>query len=436
MTRPASRFGSAALAASLIGVSIATAGYAHADASSQWPLQYLKADQDWNISKGSGVTVAVVDTGVASIADTQNSLLPGADFSVGTTSSGNGESDLDGHGTAMAALIAGAGHVVSGLAPDAKLLPVRATTGESMTPDALAAAIQYAISAHASVISISLRVIPQNTTLANAIQAAIGDNIVVVAASGDESQASVDYPAAYPGVVAVGAIAQSGAAWSSSNTGPQVALAAPGVSVPTEDSYGTAATTDGTSASTAYVSATVALIRAAHPSWTAGQVIRDLIATADPGSGESAGEHSDQYGYGIINPLRALQATAPSETSNPLLSSSTGPTTSAAPTTAETTASPGVASPTTRSRSGLVIGIVVAVVVIIAIIMLILVLSRRNKSRRGGGPGSGGLIGTQSPYAQNPQQNPYQQPAQGPSQQDPYGPQQQYPYPPQQPPQR
>jgi subtilisin family serine protease len=440
------------VAAALLGLPLAAAAPAQASASSQWPLQTLKAAQVWNITKGSGATVGIIDTGVASIPDTQGALQSGADFSNGTTTSstGNGQDDLDGHGTSMAALIVGAGNVVDGLAPDAKLIPIRATTGQSMQADSLAAAIQYAISRHVSVISISLRAPVQNSTLAAAVQAAINANIVIVAASGDESLSTVDYPGAYPGVVAVGAVDQNGSIWSSSNTGPQVTLVAPGVSVPTEDNFGDAATTDGTSASTAYVSATVALIRAAHPSWTAGQVIRDLISTADPASGQSAGQHSDQYGYGIVDPLKALQAAAPTQTSNPLLGSAGGSTASAAP-SAGATGNSASASPSSSSHTGLIIGIVVAVVVVILIIVLLVALSRRNRNNRGGGgpsgsgpgaggPGGGGGYGwpQQPPHQGNPyqQQNPYHPQQQGqpqpPQQYRPQQQPQQYPYPPQQ----
>jgi hypothetical protein len=414
----------------------------------------FNADQIWNVSKGSGATVAELDGGVASLPDTQGALVPGADFSDGTTSSGNGETDLDGHGTAMAAIIIGAGNVVDGLAPNAKLIPVRVTNGDTGSPDSMAAGIRYAIAQHAGIINVSQRVLTTDSNLAGAVQAAINANIVIVAASGDEAQSAVDFPAAYPGVVAVGAIDQSKAIWSSSNTGPQVTLVAPGVSVPTEDNFGDAATTDGTSASTAYVSAAAALIRADHPSWTAGQVIRDLISTADPASGQSAGQHSDQYGYGIVDPLKALQAAAPTQTSNPLLAagSTGGATASAAPSTAATSGNSATAAPSSSSHTGVIIGIVVAVVVIVLIIVLIVALSRRNRNNRGGGPGNGPGPGgpgggpggggyaswpQQPPQQGNPyqQQNPYhpqQQQPQPPQQYRPQGQPQQYPYPPQQ----
>jgi hypothetical protein len=432
------------VAAALLSLPLAIAAPAQADAANQWPLQYFKASQVWDSSKGSGTTVALLDDGVASVPDTQGALEPGADFSSGTTSTGNGETDLIGHGTAMAAIIVGSGSVIDGFAPAAKILTVRVTNGYTGSADTVAAGIRYAISHHVNVINISERVSTPDSNLADAVQQALAANIVVVAASGDETLSTVDSPAAYPGVVAVGAINQDGTIWSNSNTGPQVTLAAPGVDVPTEDNFGSAATTNGTSASTAYVSATVALIRSAHPSWTVGQVIRDLIATADPAAGQTAGQHSDQYGYGIVDPLKALQASAPSETSNPLLAS-TGSSTASGAATAGATGGAGSTSTASSSNSstGLVIGIVVAVVVIILIIVLIVVLSRRNRNRPGG-PGSGGPGSGQPPYGgQYPQQTPHgHQQQQDPyQQQNPYGQQPQYPYPPQnpqqgQPPQR
>lgn len=396
VARRSTRVSRAVVVAVLIGLPNASAPLAEADVSRQWPLQYLKADQDWSIAKGSGVTVAVIDTGIASTSDTKRVLEAGADFSNGTTSSGNGQTDSDGHGTSMATLIIGSGDIATGLAPDAGLLPVRVTSGTGVQTADLAAGVEYAVSQHVSVISISLDELAPDASLERAIRDAVTDNIVVVAAAGDEAQSSIDYPAAYPGVVAVGAIDQSGAIWSSSNKSSRVTLAAPGVDVPSEDNFGSSGSTTGTSASTAYVSATAALIRSAHPSWTAGQVIRDLIGTADPGNGQVAGRHSDQYGYGIVDPLKALQASAPTETTNPLITPADGSAAATATaTTAATTASTGsgaavgprghAASP--RSHTGPIAGLGIAIVIVILIIMLIVVLSRRNRNRRGGPDG-------------------------------------------------
>jgi len=426
--RVARRLGGITCAAVLLIAPVLVAAPASADASSQWPLAYLKASQVWDITKGSGATVAILDTGVAPLPDTQGSLLSGADFSTSTTSSGNGQTDLDGHGTGMAIDITGAGNPLEGFAPDAKILPVRVGL-ETFGAADVAAGIEYAVSQHVSVINLSLGVEDEDSTLANAVRDAENTGVVVVAATGNSGASSVSYPAAYPGVVAVGAVDQNGALWPQSDTGPQVVLTAPGVNVPSEDETGAVTTAEGTSDAAAFVSATVALIRADHPSWTAGQVIRDLISTADPSSGMAAGQHSDQYGYGIVDPLKALQASAPSQTSNPLLAAAT--VTSSPTATTQTTAT-GHGSGSS-SHTGLILGVVAVVVVAGVVVLLLVPWRKKNDHNRPGGPGPGGpgYGGPQPPYggAGYPQQNPYQQPPQGNPQpgQQPYPPQQQYP---------
>ncbi|WP_084316524.1 S8 family serine peptidase [Actinospica robiniae] len=442
--------GSAIVAAALLVMPLGVAAPASADSSSQWPLQYLKANQDWAISKGAGVTVAVLDSGVAQIPDTQGSLLSGADFSGGTTSSGNGQEDLHGHGTEMAVMIAGAGSPSHGLAPGSKILPVRITSGETDGQvDEMAAGIEFAISHHASVINISQRLTSTDDTLIKAVRDADAAGAVIVASSGNESQSIVDIPASIPGVVAIGATDHNGTIWPQSNTGSRVTLSAPGVNVQSDDNSGGVSVSDGTSDATAYVSATVALIRSAHPSWTAGQVIRDLIATADPGPGQSAGAHSDQYGYGIVDPLKALQASAPTDTSNPLLGSA-----SAAPTggansgvsPTDTAASTPGGNSTPKSSGNALVGGIIVLVVLAGAVLLIVWLVRRNRNRRGpGAPGGqppyqgGGPGGPGYGYGVPPQQQqgsyqppqyaqpPYSQP---PSIQPPYPqPPAQYPAP-------
>jgi type VII secretion-associated serine protease mycosin len=430
------RVGSAAIAAVLLAVPVIGAGPAQAYSSQQWALDYLKANQDWNVSKGSNVTVAVIDTGIASIPDLNGQVSPGADFSSGTTSSGNGRTDTDsgGHGTGMASIIVGNGTNVAGLAPAAKVLAVRVMAGSGgFTSQELAAGIQYAVQQHAGVINLSLGNSQSDPTVQQAISQAVMANVVVVASAGNETSTSVDYPAAYPGVIAVGAVDQSGQIWSQSNTGSQVTLAAPGVTIYRDNNFNQQGTESGTSEAAAYVSAAAALVRSAHPDWTAGQVIRDLIGTADPGSGQSAGQHSDQYGYGIVDPLKALQAAAPSDTTNPLLGSSVTTATPGSGSTATATAgssSAPTAGPA-ASHTGLIIGVIVGVIVIIGLVLLFIALSRRG---RGGpkppaGPGQYGGY-QQQPYPpQNPyQQNPYQPGGQpGQSQQPPYPYQQQQP---------
>jgi type VII secretion-associated serine protease mycosin len=373
------RSSSVAIAAVLFGFPMLIAAPGQGYSSQQWALDYLKADSDWQITKGSGVTVAVIDSGVTSIPDLRGNLLSGADFTQGTSSSGNGEIDLqsDGHGTGMASVIAGNGTYVFGLASNAKILPVRTYIDTGNVPEEIAAGINYAISQHVGIINLSIGLLASVSSVRATIAAAVDANIVVVAATGNDSSQSISYPAAYPGVIAVTAIDQTGSFWSQSNAGAQVTLAAPGVNIYRDNNAGVQGTSSGTSEATAYVSAAAALVRSEHPDWTAGQVIRDLISTADPGPGQTAGQHSDQYGYGIVDPLNALQAAAPAATTNPLLASSG----SVGNPTSPNNPAPRNTSPTDghRSTTALIIG---AVPVIVLLVLLFLVL--RARFRRGG----------------------------------------------------
>ena len=163
--------------------------------------------------------------------------------------------------------------------------------------------------------------------------------------------------------------------------------------MPVEDDTGAVQAGNGTSGAAAYVSAVVALLHAVHPTWTAGQIIRDLIATAHLGPGMSAGAHSDEYGYGIVDPLAALQAPAPAKTTNPLVGSSpqaivsTSPATAAQPTSV-------VAKPAPPSSfSGLIVGVVAGIVVLCLVVVGVLAARRNRRPPPGPGVGSPGQHG-------------------------------------------
>jgi hypothetical protein len=330
----------------------------------QWPLTYLKADQVWQHTKGAGVTVGLVDSGVSPLGDTRDNLLPGADFSAGSTSTGIAhlDTDTDSHGTTMAVLIAGtgAGDGLRGLAPEAKILPVRMQKATGSDPDKITDALKYAITQHVKVINMSLGT-ADTPGLSAAVKEAQDADIVVVAAAGNAGMGHVIIPAAYPGVVAVGAIDSTGSRWVGSDYGPQIALTAPGVGIPVEDASGVPKTVRGTSNATAYVTASAALVRAMHPDWTAGQTIRALLATATKGGGATGLARNDRYGYGIVNPLVALSVGAPVAKDNPLLSgaaplaASLPPAAPASPTPAVSSSSASntpAPSPTTHPATG------------------------------------------------------------------------------------
>jgi len=281
--------------------------------SAEWPLdaQHFDAVKVWGLSRGAGVTVAVVDSGVsASHPDLAGRVLPGSDI---TRQAANGQIDVsdDSHGTSVAGVIAatgGTGHGMAGLAPASSILPVRISTDGAADPLALAEGIVYAARHGAKVINISMTTDVADPQLRDAVGYAVAHDIVVVAAA-----------AAFPGVVAVSGTTRENAFWPTSESGSYISLAAPAVGIYSTNNSGGYLTKDGTSYSAPYVSATAALLRAAFPSENAGQIIARLITTADRPTG-AGGVHGrdDQLGYGVVNPLKALRAPAPAARTNPL----------------------------------------------------------------------------------------------------------------------
>jgi type VII secretion-associated serine protease mycosin len=328
----------AVLCASAAGMAAAAPG--SSIRSQEWWLTSMHAsDAIWPVSTGAGITVAVIDSGVdVNHPDLAGQVLQGQNFS---GLSGGADTDTVGHGTAMASLIAGTGkgwegEGMYGLAPGVKILPLRlATLGSDADVSAatfshqLALAIRAAGDSKAEIISISMSQVESESTVRSAVDYALSKGKLIVASVGNSGNTGdpVLYPAAFPGVVGVGETDENGNVTTESEHGAQVALTAPGA-----DMYGACVgpsgycSGHGTSNSTALVSASAALLWAVHPSWTADQIIRVLINTAN--SGGKPGVQNPYYGYGLVRPRLAL--TEPGDPGpadvNPLLpaSASTG----------------------------------------------------------------------------------------------------------------
>jgi membrane-anchored mycosin MYCP len=302
-----------------------------------WPLRRLDPQAAWPLSRGRGVVVAVIDSGVSTHhVKLAGRILPGRDF---VDEGGDGTCDADGHGTAIAGIIAASdtapdnGAPFYGIAPDARILPVRVlpdskqSTDETL-PGRIADAIRWAADNGATIINLSLTT-PDTPDLAGAVSYAQSKNVLLVAAAGNEGGTVRDnqpvYPAAYPGVVAVAGVDSDGNHVTTSNTGAYVAVAAPGLNIDAPATRGNGYVTDvngGTSFAAAYVSGVAALIRAYDPALPASGVARRLRLTADaPPDG-----HDDEVGFGVVNPYRAVSATLDSHDEKVAPATGTAPT--------------------------------------------------------------------------------------------------------------
>ncbi|NJP78813.1 type VII secretion-associated serine protease mycosin [Streptomyces sp. AA8] len=220
--------------------------------------------------------------------------------------------DLVGHGTKVAGIIAarpspGSGFV--GIAPESVIIPIRQNdekgTGTSRT---LAQGIGLAVAAGARVINISqdtTKALEHDSDLERAVKEALEKDVVVVASAGNDGlggDVKETYPAAYKGVLAVGASDRNNERASFSQPGEFVGVAAPGVEMVSTVPLGGQCVDNGTSFSAPYVAGVAALIRAKHPDWKQHQVVAQIEQTAE----RVTKGHDPYIGWGVVDPVRAL----------------------------------------------------------------------------------------------------------------------------------
>jgi type VII secretion-associated serine protease mycosin len=290
----------------------------------QWHLAALDIATAHQTAQGEGVTVAVIDSGVAVTADLDGNVLAGTDLIEGGT--GDGRGDADGHGTAMTSLIAAHGHGPGGadgalgIAPAAKILPIRDSLENPDDPLApipddqaedhdqqMAAAIRWAVGHGARIISISEAWSSGAFEVAKAVDEAREADVLIFAAGGNLAQLdrNVPVPAALNWVVAVGATTPDGGHWEGGTTGSEVELSAPGVDVVSLGVDGSSRKGSGSSDSTAIVAGVAALVWSAYPGMSARDVLYRLEATA---TDAGAPGRDPEFGFGIVNPVGALTA--------------------------------------------------------------------------------------------------------------------------------
>ncbi|MER5261071.1 S8 family serine peptidase [Actinosynnema sp. NPDC002837] len=379
--------GRAVAAAVLIAMVVPGVARAQTIEEQQWHLTALGVSAAHATTRGDGVVVAVVDSGVDDTRpDLAGALLPGTGF--GSAAGTDGTEDNDGHGTAMATLIAGRAvdGGALGVAPGAMIMPISVgADGDKFTTASVAEGVTWAVDHGADVINLSLTSLATLTPdLLRAVNYAFDNDAVVVAGTGNDGDEHVGAPANIKGVIAVSGTIEGNGPWPESNTGPETVLAAPAqrivTAVPVSVVDTGYAEVDGTSAATALVSGAAALVRARYPDLDAGNVVNRLIATA---TDLLAPGRDNVTGFGQVNPVAALTADVPRVERNPL---APPPRTTSAD--APPTSDGNVAAPSSEvdgsGRLLVAFGGLTAVGIVVAAVSLL--LARRSRIRRAPAP--------------------------------------------------
>ncbi|HWS31896.1 MAG TPA: S8 family serine peptidase [Actinoplanes sp.] len=295
----------------------------------RWPdqgeLRQITVPDAWSITTGSALTVAVVDGGVDAIGDLAGAVLTGRDFVNGDTVA----NDESGHGTAVASLIAARGNNRAGMAGTCwtcKILPVK-VLGESGDGSIATTAegIVWAADRGAKIINASLGTSQNLTVLRDAVAYAQRQGSLVVASAGNDAVSTRRYPAAYPGVIAVGGTDETSDIfltfdpWTfeiyGSNYGPDwVDVAAPWCTLAADLESKGYANFCGTSASAPLVAGTIALMKSRHPRATNTALVQSLTRTA---------KATPTTGFTQFGEIRAGQAVAGVDTTAPRITGAT-----------------------------------------------------------------------------------------------------------------
>ncbi|KQL49012.1 peptidase S8 [Brevibacillus choshinensis] len=284
----------------------------------QWNLPLIGMEQSWDVSEGSSdVVVAVVDTGVdMGHPEFKGKLVEGYNVLNDT----NKPQDDNGHGTHVSGIIAAKTNNKDGIAGmtwKSKLMPIKAigADGSGSAVD-IAQGIYWATDHGADVINLSVGNYTSSAALKEACRYAYENNVVLVAASGNDASDQPSYPAAYEEVLSVAAVDHLKERADFSNFGDYVDVAAPGVDIPSTYIYSDYASLSGTSMACPHVAALAALVRSVHPDMKTHDVM-ELIRKSALDLGPPG--HDQLYGYGMIDVSSTLKQlrTEPAKTEQP-----------------------------------------------------------------------------------------------------------------------
>jgi serine protease len=418
---------------------LAAADYGVAGASIQaqeWWLADLHVTQAWQTTDGAGVTVAVLGTGVAAgHRDLAGSVATGPDFTGSGRTAGGPFWGID--GTEVAGIIAGHGHGTGGeagllgIAPAAKILSIRVgleyndplNSDQAVArrlPAAIAEGITYAVDHGARIIDLPLD--PGTAGLTGqgdpaaaggsqaeqaAVTYALRKNVVLVAPAGDDAQGAglVNYPAAYPGVIAVGALARDGQLAPFSSRHSYVSLTAPGVDLMATTPPDGYARISSTSTSSGMVAGVAALILSRYPHLTAAQVTQALTGGTVTDRAGSPGT-----GHGTVDATRAVDLAAAISSANQPSQPARLPARPHKPEPLLTTAAHRASAST---LAGSLVRYVVAglcVLIALLVVLILLMRSRRERARAAAAQG----LGSGSPRVRSRGLHEHRKPESGP----------------------
>lgn len=283
----------------------------------------------WATTRGKGITIAIIDTGIDSgVADLAGAVVGGADFSGLGFTNGQKPVGRNGaeHATMVASLAAGRGtgatSGIIGSAPQASLLSLSIgfDANEKDSDAQIADAVRWAVDNGADVINLSLT---RNTlewpeSWDDAFLYAMENDVVVVAAAGNRGGGTVEVgaPATMPGVLTVSGVDANGAAsWNASSQGITIGVAAPSEGLVGVVPGGRYVSWSGTSGATPIVAGIVALVRAAHPELDAANVINRITSTAKDVGPKGA---DFTYGFGLVDAEAAVTDTIALVDKNPM----------------------------------------------------------------------------------------------------------------------
>ncbi len=299
-------------------------------AAEYWLRDY-GIEEAWKTTRGAGVTIAVIDTGIARVPELDGAVVDGTDESGMGSDDGRTPVGVvdNNHGTWVASLAAGRGTGAEtgmiGVAPEADLLSISVGFGATATVSAveqIASAVRWAVDHGADVINLSLttNTLTWDESWDEAFQYAFDHDVVVVVAAGNRGNGteSVGAPATIPGVLTVAGVDPTGRASDRASTsGITIAVAAPSEKLLGVSSDGKVVEWAGTSGAAPIVAGIAALVRSAHPDLNADNVINRILATAQHPS--DVGQDPDPlYGYGLVNAEAAVNADVPAIDHSPL----------------------------------------------------------------------------------------------------------------------